>query len=251
MKLQYLNYKLPLKPVENGHGYMGTLGQTEDGELVQCHICGDLVKNLGHHAFFKHEMKAKEYREKFQLGKRTALCSDLFSKERKERGLKNWAKLSEEEKRSRIETMHKHTDRSKGNPRTLEALNKDGMCPDQLLERIQEVADKVGHSPTHQEFIKHYKGKYVGAINRTFGSWNGAKRILKLHPCKPGSEIPHNRSKYTNDQLIGYLRSFYKEKKEIPTHADCKRGFLPSWYLYQHRFGGMKKARQLAGIPQK
>lgn len=32
MNLIYLNYKLPLKSVDNGFGYIGTLAQTEDLE---------------------------------------------------------------------------------------------------------------------------------------------------------------------------------------------------------------------------
>lgn len=253
MNLQYLNYKEPLKPVEEGFGYLGTLAQTEDGEQVQCHLCGELCFNLGSHVFAKHGLKAREYREKFQLGRTTPLCSDAWSARCKEAKVEMWQSFSEAEREARRQLMRevqKKTNRV-GNPRSLEALNKDGMCPDQLVEKIQLLAEKIGHSPTHAEFVIEYDGKYVGAITRTFGSWNSAKKMAGLTPCKSGSRIPHNRAHYTNDVLLEYLRNYYKEKKVVPTKSDWERGFLPSYYLYVHRFGGIVKARELAGINKK
>lgn len=250
MKLQYLNYKEPLKPVEEGHGFFGTLAQTEDGTLVQCHICGHLVENLGSHAWVKHLVKAKEYRAKFQLGRTTPLCSDAWSEKYKTMKMELWERMSEEEREARRESMRKAQQKTErvGNPVSLEILNKKGMCPDQLIEKIQQCATKLGHSPSHKEFVAEYNGKYVGAINRTFGNWNSAKKMSGLTPNKSGSRIPHNRSQYSNDDLLEYLRNFHKEKGYKPTHADWQRGFLPSYNLYRHRFGGVAKARKLAGI---
>ena len=250
MELQYLNYKEPLKPVEDGFGYLGTLAQTQDSELVQCHICGGLYNNLGIHAYFKHGVKAKEYRERFQLGKTTPLCSDKWSEKCKSDKVKMWESMSESDREARKELMRnaqKQTERV-GNPTSLEVQNKRGMCPDQLIEKIQDLAEKLGKSPTHAEFVTEYDGKYVGAINRTFGSWNGAKKMAGLIPCKTGARTPHNRSEYTNEVLLEYLRSAYKEKGSKPTKSDWNRGFLPSYYLYIHRFGGIVNARKLAGI---
>lgn len=250
MNLHYLNYKLPLKPVEDGHGFLGTLAQTEDGALVQCHICGAVVENLGHHAWVKHEMKAREYRVKFQLGLRTPLCSDTWSEKYKTIKAEQWANMTDEERESRKQSMIEAQKKARrvGQPVSLENLNKKGMCPDQLIEKIQQCAESLGHSPSFKEFEAEYKGKYVGAIMRTFGSWNGAKHIAQLEPLKSGSKVPHNRSPYTDEQLLEFLRSFKKEKGYTPTHSDWRKGFLPSYHVYKHRFGGIQKAREMAGI---
>lgn len=250
MKLNYLNYKEPLKKVEEGFGYLGTLAQTDNKELVQCHICGGLYENLGLHSFQKHGLKAREYRIKFQLGLRTPLCSDEWTRKCKQIKLDAWNNMTSDEKEARRELMREaqRTANRVGQPRSLEALNKDGMCPDQLIQEIQTLAEKLGHSPTHAEFTKEYDGKFIGAINRTFGSWNGAKTIAGLERCKSGSLVAHNRAPFTDEELLEYLRSFYKEKKEVPTNSDFKKGFLPSYNLYRHRFGGIEKARIAAGI---
>lgn len=250
MNLQYLNYKEPLKPVEDGFGFLGTLAQTEDGSLVQCHICGAVVENLGHHAWVKHGFKANEYRARFELGRTTPLCSDVWSEKYKAIKVEQWANMSEEQREERRQSMieaQKRTVRV-GQPVSLENLNKKGMCPDQLVQKIQELAEKLGHSPSFKEFGTEYNGKYVGAIIRTFGSWNGAKHIAQLEPLKSGSKVPHNRSPYTDEQLLEFLRSFKKEKGYTPTHSDWRKGFLPSYHLYKHRFGGIIKAREKAGI---
>jgi len=250
MKLQYLNYKLPLKPVTDGFGYLGTLAQTEDGCQVQCHVCGLLVENLGYHAWVKHQIKAVEYRATFQLGRTTPLCSDQLSEKCKETKRLAWSQMSEDEREARRNLMREAQTRAVriGKPRSLEALNKDGMCPDQLIEKIKQCADKLKHSPTLSEFRTEYDGKYEGAIKRTFGSWNAAKEMSGLVKCKTGSRVPHNRIAFTNEDLLAFLRSFKKEKGTVPTYSDWRRGFLPSYYLYKHRFGGIAKAREAAGI---
>ena len=250
MELQHLNYKEPLTKVEDGHGYYGTLSQTKNGELVQCHICSELVENLGTHVWVKHNVRAVEYREKFKLGKRTPLCSDKFGEKLKHMAVIRYNRLTETEKAERRQKMIEAQKKAVrvGNPTSLQIQNKRGMCPDQLIEKIQLLADKLGESPTHKQFIREYNGKYVGAINRTFGSWNAAKHMAGFAPRQSGSKVPHNRAPYTNEQLLEFLRSAYKEKGSAPTYSDWRKGFLPSYYLYKHRFGGISKARKAAGI---
>jgi hypothetical protein len=250
MKLTYLNYKEPLKAVEEGFGFLGTLAQTKNSNEVQCHICGGVYENLGHHAWVKHGIKARDYRTQFKLGLRTPLCSDAFSERYKSMQLAAYSRMTDEQRDKKRAAMQQAQEKAcrVGNPRSLEALNRDGMCPDQLIDHIKKCADKLGKSPSFKEFEVEYGGKYVGAIIRTFGSWNGAKKMANLVPCKSGSRVPHNKSEYSNELLLEFLRSFYREKGHKPSHSDWRRGYLPSYHLYRHRFGGIQKARELAGI---
>lgn len=75
--LLYENYKEPLKQIEKGkgYGYYGTLALTEDGEYVQCHICGNLFPNVGMH-LRKHKIAARDYKEKYGLALETGLVSE-------------------------------------------------------------------------------------------------------------------------------------------------------------------------------
>jgi hypothetical protein len=249
MQLVYLNYKEPLKEVDGGHGYYGTLAQTEGGDLVQCHICGELHNNLGLHVWFKHGMRANEYREQYQLGRRTPLCSDAWSEKCKRDKIEMWASMTEEEREERKELMRnaeRKTNRV-GNPRSLEALNKDGMCPDQLISHILRCVESIGKSPTHQEFVEFYGGKYVGAIKRTFGSWNNAKKQANLEPNKPGSRVAWNRghSRYTDDMLLEYVRNRQAITGTPVSSSDWRKNFLPDLHIYLKRFGSIQKVREL------
>lgn len=254
MELVYLNYKEPLTKIEEGYGYYGTIAQTPDKKHVQCHICGTLAYNLGSHIHNSHGLKAKEYRQQFKLAKGTPLCSDQASHDYKERALKRYNGLSEIEKQARVALMQKAREsrpQKTYDGRSLEDLNKDGMCPDQLISHIKACAESLQKNPTHQDFKDFYEGKYVGAIVRTFGSWNNAKRQADLEPNKSGSRTPWNKgqSKYTNEMLLEYLRNHYQNTGLPPTASDWKRGFLPDYHIYLNRFGSIKEARKLAGIP--
>lgn len=254
MKLVYLNYKEPLKPVTDGYGYLGTLAQSEDGHEVQCHICGLMFKNLGSHAFNVHGMKGTEYRERFELNRTTPLCSDAVSNEYKARALNLWEAKSPEEKAAQVEIM-KAAAKIAPKPsrdRRLELKNIQGRCPDQLLDKLQKLADKLSRTPTAKEYSKEYTGGFLFTLTRTFGSYNNALNILGLTKNKPGSKNPYNKgvSRYTDEALLQYLKDYYETYKLPPTFSDWKRHFFPDYHIYLKRFGSIKEARKLAGLPE-
>ena len=255
MKLTYLNYKEPLREVEDGYGYIGTLAQTEDGEKVQCHICGELFYNLGSHIHSTHGMKAKEYREKFQLNKRTPLCSDKASEEYKKRAMAIWNNLSPDEQLAKIESMKQAAAQATkvGRTWTLEELNKYGMCPDQLVDKIRMLGEELGRSPTAQDFSAKHNHRFMSVIVRTFGSWNNAKELAGYEPLKPGTKSGQKVEKlrkFSDDELLEYFRLFYKEHGTPPTSSDWKRYYLPDYHSYLKRWGSIKAARKAAGIPE-
>ena len=249
MKLVYLNYKDPLSEVENGYGYVGALAQTEEGDKVQCHICGELFYNLGAHIFNTHNMKSRDYREKFGLGLRTPLCSDKASEDYKQRALKIYNSLSESERQAKKEQMAEVGRNAPKRPRTLtaEELNRKGICPDQLIDKIQVCAAALGHTPSKIEFDKYYSTeRFFQPIIRTFGSWSNALKTAGYLPkrARTGGTMP----RYTDEDLLRLMKEYAERTKRTPTAVDCHRGYLPSFKVYQKRFGSIKKARLLAGI---
>jgi hypothetical protein len=254
MNLVYLHYKEPLKPVTNGYyGYQGTLAQTEDGSKVQCHICGELCYNLGVHVFNAHGIKAAQYREMFELNKRTPLCSDKASQDYKNRAVAVWEAKTESEKEQQRKIMRAAAKVAPkpGNYVQLERRNQLGMCPDQLLEKIRVLADNLGSSPTVTQFKAEYGDRFIFTIQRTFGSWNAAKAQLGLSPCKTGQRVPHNKGvcKFTIEELLAYLRNHYERTQTIPTFSDWKRYYFPDYHIYLRQFGSIKEARRQAGLP--
>lgn len=131
------NYKLPLKaiPKTEGYGYFGAVMVTTDGKGIQCHVCGEVYADLSGHARAKHKLLVKEYQEKFDLSRNTALISESERYRRKEETLKWIRSMTPEEyqetQRKALENYHKWR---KANPpqkfkERLESKNKKGSCP--------------------------------------------------------------------------------------------------------------------------
>lgn len=243
-------YKEPMTeiPEGEGFGFKGAIMQTTDGEKILCNECGGLYTNLGAHVFNVHRMRGIEYKEKFGLAYQTTLLSDTFRTHLKNTTLRWLASLSEEEKQEiRDKGREGLRLRKPGQPKqTLETKNKRGTCPDQLLDKIKEVTEQLGRTPSKMEFIQTLgTSRHVHKIYETFGSWTNALNKLGMEPRK----VTHSRGgrRYADDELLEYLAIFSQENNKIPTHTDFKNTFLPSYDVYQRRFGGIEKARQLAG----
>ena len=57
-------------------GAMKVLGS---GHLVECHVCGEPVTSVGHHARWRHGLSPDEYRKRFGLNRQTPLCAPTYS----------------------------------------------------------------------------------------------------------------------------------------------------------------------------
>lgn len=244
--LIYADYKEPLKKLlkHQGFGFAGTLAQTSDKEFVQCHICGNLFVALAGH-IRKHKLSAKEYRERFGLMASTALCSDT----RREALQKTVVtKLGNTELPSHLIEYNrkmqageiKHNPTPKGTW-TLERRNKGGVCPEQVLERIKDLADILGKTPSSDEFRDYYRGRYWESILYLHGSWSNAIRKTKL--------ISRNQLRHPDgDQLIATLQEFHKQYGRIPMTSDFARGLLRDKTVYIRVFGSLNNARIEAGL---
>lgn len=250
--LIFTNYKEPLVEIKPGlgFGYYGALLVTEDKTKLQCHICGKLFADVGTHARQAHKISVIEYREQFKLAKKTALLSEKERNARKQRFIDYLGTLSKEElERRKQKAIENWKHKGSYQPKiSLETKNKRGSCPDQCLAKIKEVADKIGKVPSLNEFVKVCKTqKYKHWIIDTFGSWNEALKLLN-YDVKEKDGLSNGR-KYRDEELLGYLYSYYKMNKKVPTATDWKRNLLPSKGTYIRHFGSINKARELADIP--
>lgn len=252
-----LHYKEPLIALkkEEGFGYLGALRGTLDGDKIECHICGGLFSELSKHINPKHHISAEEYKERFQLARQTVLISENIRQDRKMRTLVWLSKLTEEQRtemrrkaqkrfRKYLETRAENKD---WNIR-LETKNKRGTCPDQILAKITEVKEKLGHTPSLADFIDATgTQRYKHLIFKVYGSWKNALKILNMQPkSHPGSKMQKHR--YTREELLEYLTLYAQENQKIPTVTDCKRKLIPGFESYKRHFGNLENARQEAGI---
>ncbi len=258
--LTLMHYKEPLKsiPKSLGYGYYGAIQVTLDGTQLQCHICGDLYTNLSMHIRMMHKMPLKEYRETYQIARRTALISENFRKKKKDRMFGWWWKLSQAERDRRISKRVKalrkwHKTASargyKWNVQ-LETRNKRGTCPDQLIDKIKKMAAKLGRTPHLSDLQKEGGGgrRFAYLYKNTFGSFAEAVKRAGLEPAKKFIYREGKKNKYSDEELLDFISIFWQENQRVPTETDYLRGFVPSPQVYKRRFGSLQKARELAGV---
>lgn len=248
--LVLMHYKEPLRRARGGYGYLGAIQILPDGTGIQCHICGKTFANLSMHIYGKHKMRVKDYKTKYQLAPETALVSESHRIKLKN-SMIAWLKtLTPEEiqawrAKQKLSGVKGARNRPKGQPKfTLESKNKQGTCPDQLLDRIRKVRKELGHTPSKKEFIKACgTTRYYRNILSTFGGYHNALKELKLTP-KPAGVW----NKYTDKEILDRLRQFHRTTRRVPTGSDARRGFIPRESTINSHFGSLVKARQLAGI---
>ena len=249
--LIYENYKEPLKaiPKTKGHGYYGTIAATDDGMYIQCHICGHLYTNLSMHIRL-HKISGEKYREEYGLATGTALVSELERERRQQLVFKPWdGKLPDHlveynRKVQSGEIKHPGNKGKNGDKRgswTLEKRNKEGLCPDQVLEKIRELADKLGRVPGEDDFRAEYGGRYMGSIRFQHGSWTNAVHKLGM---KTLGELRAPDS----ESLLTDLVDFKERHGRIPMTSDFNRGLLRDRGVYIRKFGSLNNARIEAGL---
>lgn len=241
--LLYEDYKEPLRAVEpeKGFGYMGTLAMNEERTHVQCHICGNLYKSVGGHLRL-HRISSEDYRKEFGLGITTALIGEEYRLERQRSAVKNLGGKGLPKHLEGFNAKFKSGEiKRKGHVPSLEWRNRKGLCPDQVLEKILDLKEKLGHVPSQEEFIAEHKGRYLASIKFQHGSW--IKAVHKL-----GLQSADELRRVNTAKLIDDLRDFYERNGRIPMTSDFNRGLLRDKTVYIRKFGSLNNARLEAGM---
>lgn len=237
----YVGYKEPLQAVQDGFGYKGVLSTNQDKTHVQCHLCGFYYKHLGIHVAKFHKIPQKIYKKEYGLAAQTSLVSDrtrdvlIAASEKVPRRVKRKrlkALAAGRKIRASLENQFKG--------KALETKNKEGRCPDQLIDKINKLAETLERTPSQREFRKHYGG-YVGSIYLSFGSWSNAVKIAGLMPARVG--LPQT---YTPEALIAILKDFKQKHKREPSSSDMRNDYMPSQWTFVKYFGSWKNAKKAA-----
>lgn len=248
------NYKEPLTPVSDGYGYFGTIKSTNDGKYIQCHICGKLYANLGGHLYRTHKISGHSYKERFGLKFTSQLISEQERMHLKTKTIEYLKSLTEEQKeeyaKKQREVYYKYgvakRNRHKNTKEKLEQKNEKGTCPDQILDKIREVAKSLGRTPSKRDFIVHEKSqRYVHLVYKTFGSW---PKAIDAAGLKRNGNLLEVKEEYDNITLLDNLRDFVVRTGELPSKSDFKREILPPLPIYIEKFGSLQLAFSEAGL---
>lgn len=246
--LVYLEYKEPLKAIEagKGYGFYGVVAVSKDRNKVQSHLNGKLYPSINTSHVRRFGLKnLEEYKEKFGLAKETVLAG----RETRNKLIENYFKRSKKDAKDRLSRISKSkiietNKKRRGTKISLESHNKRGNCPDQLIQKIRDLKKEIGRTPSKKDFRNKWKGRFLGTIYETFGSWSKAVELAGFKPLDKEKEEKYNRS-----SLITYLQNFYQRFGRTPTKSDSADGYIPSIDTYRKYWKTMNAARIQAGVP--
>lgn len=247
LAILYEDYKEPLRRVNDvkgeGYGYMGTIAMSEDREHLQCHICGDLFTSLRNHIRYEHQIGILEYKKEFGLSVSTALIGESTRYLLQQRNLNSGRNKGQPKHLQEYAARQRAGEKRKieRGDYSLEWRNKKGLCPDQVLEKIVDLKDKLGHVPSYEEFYEHYEGRYIHSIKYLHGSWTEAVR-------KTIGKTREDLRRHSEEDLIAELQNFQKRYGRIPMTSDFNRGLLTNKGTFIRKFGTLNKARIAAGM---
>lgn len=113
---------------------------------------------------------------------------------------------------------------------------------EKVLDLIKKTYDNEKRILTRSEFCNNYNHPSENIIYKLFGSWNNALIEAELWDKR-------DFSRYTDEDLLGYLVRFYEENGRPPTIRDFTNNRkYPGFAIYQKRFGSWQKALKLVGL---
>ena len=235
----------PYKPLKDGYGYLGVLIINKKTGNVQCHICGNWFKSIGHHSIQKHKLTISNYKIKYGFPMHYPLCNVDLS-------LKQHNSALEKLKEGKIGGHFAKNNLIKGHKMlrkkhhiSYAKLNSKAICPEQVYRRVLLLADKLEHFPTTTDFQKE-EPSLLSLICNRYGSLNKFKQKFNFPILRKGKNVR------TKDECIVSIRNCIDKIKQIPRIKDyeklaSKNSYVDSHTLIRH-FGSWNKALHIAGI---
>ncbi len=122
---------------------------------------------------------------------------------------------------------------------------KERYTNEELLGYLRQFYKENGRVPKKLDFNNNPKYPNYSTYFKYFGSWNKSIELTGLWDER-------DLSRYTNEELLGYLRQFYKENGRVPIVADFDNNpKCPGPKIYWTRFGSWDNALDIIGLLDK
>jgi hypothetical protein len=174
-----IGYKEPLRPVEDGFGYYGTITVNLPETHVQCHKCGFYFKLLGQH-IREHNLTGRDYKKDFGLSMNTLMTQSATRDWSSKRPFNQTPEHKEQVEKARQKALLaiQSSDKIGKAGLPLEYYNKFGLCPDQIVDKYLKLKDKLGKDPSIREVAKEYTWGVANLLKKSFGNWDEVKEEL-------------------------------------------------------------------------
>lgn len=231
----------PFMEVNVGHGFQGVIMYDDKEDKVQCHLCGKWYRHVGLHAQGAHKIASDDYKDRFGLTRKIALCATSVSSTRS--GVMNRLRSSGRMPPcKRLSRAFYKRRKFRNGQATVSFKNRNGLCDLQMFTRYQVVKKIVGHEPTCLE-LRKYDSALMGVIGNR-GTLNSYKKSIgEQTRSKARPSIP-------DIELIAMLRKWAHENNSRPRSSDfvvAKNGY-PGRTVFCKHFGSWNNALRTAGL---
>jgi hypothetical protein len=228
-KVRIGKYIPPFENVKDGFGFMGVIVEDFVSGKLQCHLCGKWFETLPNH-LRKHEITGKDYKIRFGLLQSTALKS-------KKMRLKQ-SKIMQRLRKKNPQNNYKFTKNNsfagnrKGIKKAVESKNKYGVCDLQIIERIINLKDELGKTPTLTQLSDRYGGAMIFHLSKRYGSY------IKL--CHDIGLTPNFSNFYPK-----YSKQYFIEKALNGEPTVRNFTVTESRNLYKYFKGGFRELKEI------
>ena len=226
-------YIPPFEKVKDGFGYLGVILEDYESGKLLCNICGEWFEKLNSHLFNTHKITSNEYKEKFGLSKSTALMSKKLRLKQSEVMIRLNKKNPKCFHRSHagFGKNNKWAGNRKNKPKSIETINKYGICNLQICDKVMKLKDKLRKTPTLIDLQNEYGNVFIGHINKRYKSYIKLCQKLEMTP-----NFSNYYPKYSREYFIEKGMSIY------PSIRNLTRGEGRALYRYFKSVKDWKKA---------
>lgn len=180
--------------IRSGKSVLGAIEYDALSKTVKCHECGAWHGWLPTHILHMHGLSAREYRQAHGLCGDNPLCAPeksmqlrkIYTRTRRHGKIGPLRRGAAD----RVSALGVASRLQKKIFPSLsqETRNLRRVCPAQLLARLQELAQRLGHTPTGEELHAH--GILRQTLMATFGSVAEAMHLAGLPSNPVGKHLP-------------------------------------------------------------
>jgi len=222
-------YVPPFEKNDTGFGFKGVVIEDFDNGKLQCNICGEWFEQMAQHLNHKHNIKSPEYKKQFGLLLSTALKSKKMRLNQSE--VMQKMRKGNKKNRMRFEKNNLFAGNRKGTIRAVEGKNKYGVCDLQIMQKVLELREELGKTPTLTQLKERYGGAFLFHLHKRYRSYVKYCYQIGLNPC------------YSNFNPK-YSREYFIEKARGKTPSIRIFTINEFKALYKYFKGGINELRE-------
>jgi len=197
-KININKYVPPFERIVNGFGFMGVVIEDSESGFLQCNICGKWYENIPTH-LRHHKILARDYKIKFGLNQSTALKSKRIriNQSRVMEGMRRTHKKH----RMKFVKNNIYAGNTLGKKKSLETINKYGICDLQIKDKVLKLKEKLGKTPTLNDLAKVYGNTFISHITKRYRSYVILCKDLDMQPHFSNANPKYSREYFIEKAL--------------------------------------------------